>query len=131
MVESGIIGQESIKGVLSGKFYNGSTRCHKIMHEALERIRFQMFLDSLFPEEQWQIDERISELNDAFAASNFSDTIESTKFKQIFDRYQEFIETHRNVCPTFALWSSYIEITGKLLRFTVNVSHKFISPFTG
>lgn len=115
MVESGIIGQESIKGVLSGKFYNGSTRCHKIMHEALERIRFQMFLDSLSPEEraQLQINERVSELNDTFATSNFDDTVKSTKFKEIFDCYQEFIETHRNVCPTFALWSSYIDITGK------------------
>lgn len=115
MVESGIIGQESIKGVLSGRFYNGSTRCHKIMHEALERIRFQTYLDSLFPEERRQINERITELNDAFAASNFNDMIESTEFQRIFDGYQNFIETQKSVCPTFALWSSYVDITGIFL----------------
>lgn len=44
-IESGIVSEGSIKGVLSGKQYNKSVACHKTMYEALQRIRFEAFLD--------------------------------------------------------------------------------------
>lgn len=66
LIESGVVGTGSVSGVMSGKFYNGSVRCHKIMHEALERIRFQVFMDSLSPEERNDAGHQISILKDSF-----------------------------------------------------------------
>jgi hypothetical protein len=46
MIESGIVSEGSIKGMLTGK-HNRSVFCHKIMHEAFRRLRFETFMDSL------------------------------------------------------------------------------------
>ena len=44
LVEAEVIALGSIKGVMSGKHYNRAMRPHKIMFEALQRMRFQAFL---------------------------------------------------------------------------------------
>lgn len=44
-MEFGIVSEGSIKGVLSGKHYNRSVLCDKIMYQALQRLRLQAFLD--------------------------------------------------------------------------------------
>ena len=41
MIESEIVAPGSVKGVLSGKHYNRSIRAHKMVYEALERLRLQ------------------------------------------------------------------------------------------
>ena len=51
-IESGVGSEGSMKGVLSGKHYNRSLSCHKIMYEALQRQRFQAFLDFTTDENQ-------------------------------------------------------------------------------
>ena len=54
-IESGIVSEGSIKGVMSGKHYNRSLLCHKTMYEALQRLRFEEFFDSLDNESQEDI----------------------------------------------------------------------------
>lgn len=112
MIESGVVGTGSVNGVMSGKFYNGSTRCHKIMHEALERIRFQVFMDSLSPEERKDIEDQISILKDSFPCHDFENLLERPAFHDIMTQYGVFNETQKKTCPTFSLWSSYIDISG-------------------
>lgn len=68
------------------------------MHETLEKIRYDMFLDSSFPEEQCQINERISDINDAFAASNFTTQLNVLSFnkfsKSSFKNLLKFTVAH-------------------------------------
>ena len=53
-IETGIsVG--SIRGILSGKHYNRSIMCHKLVFEAMGRLRFQAFLDALDDDEQESI----------------------------------------------------------------------------
>ena len=52
VIESGIVSEGSTKGALSGKHYNRSVSGHKVMYEALQRLRFQSFLDSITDENQ-------------------------------------------------------------------------------
>lgn len=40
LVESGVLGSGSIAGVLEGKHYNRAVRMHKLVAEALERLRW-------------------------------------------------------------------------------------------
>lgn len=47
MIESEIVAIGSVKGVLSGKHYNRSIRAHKIIYEAMERLRFEVCESSL------------------------------------------------------------------------------------
>jgi hypothetical protein len=82
------------------------------MHEALERIRFQVFMDSLSPEERKDIEDQISILKDSFPCHDFENLLERPAFHDIMTQYGVFNETQKKTCPTFSLWSSYIDISG-------------------
>jgi hypothetical protein len=71
LIESGIISEGSIKGVLSGKHYNRSVLCHKMMYEALQRLRFEAFLDTLEEEYQETIYSLIMTMQDSFTDGSF------------------------------------------------------------
>ena len=47
MIESDIVAAGSVNGVLSGKHYNRSIRAHKLIYEAMQRLRVKAFLKSL------------------------------------------------------------------------------------
>ena len=47
MIESDIVAAGSINGVLSGKHYNRAVRSHKLVYEALQRLRIQAYLSSI------------------------------------------------------------------------------------
>ncbi len=115
LIESGTVGQGSINGIMSGKFYNGSVRCHKLMHESLEIIRFQAFVQTLSDERQKEIEVFLSNARDSFEADAFPDYIESPDLETLMHDYNTFVEQSSELCPTFALWSSYLDITGMSL----------------
>ena len=50
IIEPGLVASGSVKGVMNGRHYNRAFQMHKIVSEAMQRLRFQQFLDSL-PEE--------------------------------------------------------------------------------
>lgn len=82
------------------------------MHEALERIRFQVFIDSLSQDERQNIEDQISRLKESFPGHDFENLLEDPAFHDIMTQYDLFIETQKETCPTFSLWSSYIDISG-------------------
>ena len=92
---------------MSGKFYNGNTRCHKIMHEALERIRFQVFMDSLSEDERQIIEDQISTLKDWFPGHDFETLLEEPAFHDIMTQYSVFVETEGNMSSVFTLECLY------------------------
>ena len=47
MIESGILAPGSVKAVLTGKQYNRWIRVHKVIYEAMQRLRYLAFYDSL------------------------------------------------------------------------------------
>ena len=47
MIESEIVASGSVKGVLTGKHYNRCIRAHKVVFEAMQRLRFLAFYESL------------------------------------------------------------------------------------
>ena len=51
IIESGLVASGSVKGVMNGHHYNRAFRTHKIVSEAMQRLRFQQFLDSLSDED--------------------------------------------------------------------------------
>ena len=47
MIESEIVAPGSVKGVLYGKHCNRSVRVHKLIYDAMQRMRFKAFEKSL------------------------------------------------------------------------------------
>ena len=114
-IESGIVSEGSIKGILSGKHYNRSVLCHKIMYEALQRLRFQAFLDSRTEDDQEDISLFIESMSSSFPQDTFlSDSIESPKMQEIIQSYELFINDMSGKSRKFSFWSMYIKMAGNL-----------------
>ena len=86
LIESGIISVGSIRGILSGKHYNRYVMCHKLVFEAMERLRFQAFLDALDDDEQESIYIAILDLMDCFAEGTFVDCMQNPQIEEIVGR---------------------------------------------
>ena len=119
----------SVKGAMTGKVYNASTRCHKIMHEALQKIRFQTFLETLTDDTWANILEHLSMLKDMFPEQQFEELIKASGFGNVATEYDNFIEMQKATCPTFALWSSYIEVYS-WYPYEIQNKHVFAITFT-
>ena len=115
MIESEIIAPGSIKGVLSGKRYNRSIRVHKIIYEALERLRWEAFEEMLTTAEKATLDSVGVSLRADSNLDNFWSNCESTNaidLKRIFD---DFVNKRCEENPLFAFWSKYIDMIQLLL----------------
>ena len=117
VIESGIVAQGSLNGAMNGHHYNRSVRMHKCVVEAMERIRFQCFIDSLSNEDKDQVLDVLISLNTSFPGAAFSHCVQSEDYNRCITLYNAFIREHRQKSPTFDVWSSYIEMVQVLLLF--------------
>ena len=113
LIESGIVSEGSIKGFLSGKHYNRSVLSHKTMYEALQRLRFEAFLDTLDEEYQESIFSLIMTMRDSFTEGRFQERMKSQLCDDIVVKYEAFVSESSTKSKTFAYWSMYIKLTGK------------------
>ena len=117
LVEAGVVAEGSMNGVLNGHHYNRSIRAHKLLYESLQRLRLQTFLDSLQEAEAKEMLDAIRKLDLSFPTESFTDACDTEDFQIVKDRYQIFVEEQKEKSPTFAFWSSYIEMVQLLLLF--------------
>ena len=85
LIESGLVSEGSIAGVLSGKHYNRSIASHKI-YEALQRLRFEAFVETLGDELKEYIQSIVEAAGDAFFGDKLKNLIESEEFAGLIDR---------------------------------------------
>ncbi|CAB3981118.1 Hypothetical predicted protein [Paramuricea clavata] len=117
MIESEIVAPRSVKGVLSGKHYNRSVRVHKLIYEAMQRMRFEAFEKSLASSASNQFDwVGISVLEDSERES-FTEICTSKQVNDAKRTYDTFVEKRSEENPTFALWSKYIDMVQLLLLY--------------
>ena len=110
-IESGIVSEGSINGVLSGKHYNQSVLCHKIIYEALQRIRLEAFFD--YVAENDAVISFINKLAETFLEDKFlTCEIESPEMQEMLKSYELFIVESSRKSRTFAFWSMYIKMAG-------------------
>ena len=105
MIESEIVASGSVKGVLTGKHYNRCIRAHKVVFEAMQRLRFLAFYESL-------PDNETEELS-SFSV-DFLDSIDKTlpefcstddRFIAWKDAFDSFVKKRSEENPTFSFWS--------------------------
>jgi hypothetical protein len=91
--------------------------CHKVMSEALHRLRFQAFLDSVNDEESASIYSVVFDLLNNFPSEDFQEKLSTEPFSEILEKYENFVTQESQCNPTFSLWSTYLEMIGTLLQF--------------
>ena len=116
-MESKIVAVGSVHDVMTGKHYNRSLRAHKIVSEALQRIRFKTFVSSLPEAEQMQVTNVVKDLDERYLEETFLALVGRDEFNQIFESYAEYVSKGNHASKTFALWSSYVEMVQQLLLF--------------
>lgn len=89
--------------------------CHKTMYEALQRLRFEAFLDTLEDESQDSIYSFIMDMEDSFSKDGLHKHIESQEFQDLSIHYEAFIAESSAKSKTFAYWSMYIKMAGEVV----------------
>ena len=87
IIESGLVASGSVKGVMNRHHYNRAFRTHKIVSEAMQRLRFQQFLDSLSEEDSQAISNIITKLQAAYPSSEYGKIVEGHEFIKVMSMY--------------------------------------------
>ncbi|XP_070535408.1 uncharacterized protein [Ptychodera flava] len=116
MIESGILAHGSANGVMSGHHYNRSVRCHKLVAEAMQRICFNEFLDSLSEEEHLIVINSLINLRESYP-ENFNDEVNTEDMKQLQQKYRDHVQKRCDGNVNYAFWSSYLDMVQLLLLF--------------
>ena len=106
----------SIDGVLSGKKNNRSVRAWKIMMEAMERLKFQSFIQTK-PEIVRHFSEFFESVVNAFPSDNFMDLVDSEQMNYVYNQYQAYVKERCKNDIVFSFCSSFIEMIQLLLLF--------------
>ena len=118
LIESEVLAGGSVNGVMTGRQYNRSIRCHKLMAEALHRMRWKTFLESLPEEEAAEYTDVIKNLRSAFPYQAYIDLIDDTTFGRLTAAYDLYVSKMAKSNTTFAFWCSYLSMVDTLLQFT-------------
>lgn len=121
-IESGVIAEGSVTGVLDGKKYNRSIRFHKLMFEALNRVAWKGFLpwtEQHHQEKKPLIDEFFTGLKalcEKTSEKEFKATMESPSFKEVSQLYFSYMHHLRqNNGKLSKFWMSYVDMVETLL----------------
>ena len=112
MIESEIVASGSMTGVLSGKHYNRCVRAHKIMYEAMERLRFQAFEDSLTAVEEDAFNSIAIEVQEDSGREKFLKICASSNVAEAKEMYDQFIQRKSEENASFRFWSTYLDMHG-------------------
>lgn len=117
MIESEIVATGSVKGVLSGKHYNRSIRTHKVIYEAMERLRFEVFENSLSAAEKTAFHVIGFKGHEESERQNLPDICASDNVTDAKSLYDTFVKSQCEKNLLFSFWSMYIEMVQILLLY--------------
>lgn len=96
---------------MSGKQYNRSVRAHKLMYEALQRLRFKSFFDSLDDD----MKQFVQNVSTNLSIENYKDV--PNGLFEVIDSYLAYVDMQSDANPTFHFWSCYIDMAELLLLY--------------
>ena len=121
LMESGVAGPASASSALDGGQYNRGVRYHKVVAEALERLRWKAFVDTTGEDQladfRTSLSPAFSEVQSCITSDNVSVLKSSPELLNLAKKYRKFCQEQGEVSQSFSFWSSYIEMVSLLLRF--------------
>jgi len=129
LIESGAYGPNSVTSLMKGKSYNRGVRAHKLMMEALFRLRWQAFVRWLNKTTQESLRSSLDEQHvikrmETFQMAinnkeNVSQNLESmvTELKPLMEQFEAFRQEQKSKSKMFAFWDEYICMVIILLQF--------------
>jgi hypothetical protein len=121
-VESGVIAEGSMAGVVDGRRYNRAVRLHKLVYEALFRLAWKGFLPWLEEnhlEDVVHVEDAlvlIDQLADNISQASYAELQQSSSFTKVMELYQRYLFFLRNENgPLSAFWMTYIDMVEIML----------------
>ncbi|XP_053399793.1 uncharacterized protein LOC123523028 [Mercenaria mercenaria] len=121
-VESLVVAEGSIDGVLEGRKYNRAVRTHKLVYEAMMRLVWKGFLswiEANHPEEMLHMDDtflNIDRLHANTCHEQLHEFVSSLPFKHIHELFIMYKNVLRKDCGQLAaFWMSYLDIVEVVL----------------
>jgi len=121
-IESGILAEGSVSGVMDGKMYNRAVRVHKYIYEALMRLIWNQFIpwvsekhpDNL--REVRALEDQVILMAKDLNQSEFEKILSNASLEevvQLFGKYKQFLRADNGDLSAF--WMSYIDIVEDVL----------------
>lgn len=85
------------------------------MFEALQRLRFEAFLESMNEDERTNALKTVDQIKNAYAEGTLMSLTQSLEICDLHQRYLNFVTERSNSHGTFEYWSQYIEMVQVLL----------------
>ena len=120
-VESGVIAEGSVSGVMDGRRYNRAVRLHKLVYEALMRLAWKGFLPWLEENHSRDIHhldgtlKNINSFHSNVSQGTFQELMESESCTHILKLFQVYLETLRDEHNLSAFWMSYLDMVEIML----------------
>ena len=120
LIESDVIASGSVKGIIEGKHYNRAVRAHKIVSEALWRLKWEKFGNWLMLNEHpiindMELLEAIKQIRSQPSEMTLNTLLRMRCFEELFALVKEFNSTLNT--PMALYWSSYLEMVDLMLCF--------------
>ena len=130
-IESGIVAEGSVSGVLDGKMYNRAVRTHKYIYEALMRLVWKGFIPWIEANLQHQLDsvtallKKVSDRHNDMSQEKLEELLKSEELTNSFIAWNHYLDHLRNAkgnLPSF--WMSYIDMVGDILLGLLRASRE-------
>lgn len=109
-----MIAPGSINGVLTGKHYNRCIRSHKLVYESVQQLRLKAFRAALSNGESQKLDAIAARLLESVGKDIPDNCCSNSEFIKWKEADNSFVEKSCTENPTFAIWSTYIDMVCKV-----------------
>ena len=130
-IESGIVAEGSVSGVLDGKMYNRAVRTHKYIYEALMRLVWKGFIPWTEANLQHQLDSvtallnKVSDRHNNMSQEKLQELLNSEELTNSFIAWNHYLDHLRNANGNLSsFWMSYIDMVGDILLGLLRASRE-------
>lgn len=127
-IESGVVSEGSVKGVLEGKMYNRAVRVHKLVYEALMRLIWEQFMSQLDEDEHvyLRVQNTLSQLTNKDLNQNVIGNLLVTQdFKDLKIMWSQFLNHLRKSNGDLsAFWMSYVDMVEDIILGLLRASRE-------
>lgn len=130
-IESCLVVQGSVSGVVEGKAYNRAVRVHKCIYEGLLRIAWKGFLIWMEKNHARSVERvtalltHVSQFHDEIGQHSFEILLEHDDLEHtalLWDEYLEYLRHDNGDLSAF--WMSYLDIVGEILLGLIRASRE-------
>ena len=120
-VESDVIAEGSVSGVMDGRRYNRAVRLHKLVYEERMRLAWKNFfpwLEENHARDVHYLDEAqksIASFHSNVSQGSFQEVLENESCTHILKLFQVYLESLRDEHSLSAFWMSYVDMSEVML----------------